>query len=882
MGLEAGAQVAALGADAVVAALVFQRVVQIQVGAVGIEVLGAQLGGGAEVAAGDFADGLEAVGDAIRAAGADAAVVFLVAGGLDRALDVAVRRPLALRVVVGAHHGVGAVALDLGGWHHRRVVLAGFVPQSRAHFPVVAQLVVDVHLGGGGLQALVLHLAVDLAAHADPLGDRHAQGATVLLGVLQRHLARRGVAGVDFLAIDGHVAVRLLVDVAEADAGVDAVGAGADVVVGRQGIGGRAEAEAAVVGEEGGVAEALALRRLELQPGLRALAQGEVPGQEAGLVAGFLAGVAGEADLQGVAEPVVGAHAVGQVLDVLEAGRVLVAGHQVDLVAAAGVGGHQEAVGAARRKRLVEQQPPLQVVDVVVQRRGQVLDRQHHARDLVAHLDPDPVGAGQDVLVAQVVERAAGAAEFVAAGDGAGLGDEAVDHEALLAEAGDRRALVVGVRAVQAAVDVGQRVVRVADLEVAPHGVALVLAQLEVELAEGGRGLLHGAVVTVGGIVVVGVDAAEQRIRRLVHEGAEDVLDRAFQGVGAGGQLPAVAELAVGEEGHAAVDRQVLVVAAALVGHQLDRAVGLRMRQRDVRDADVEPVVLLQLEVAQEQLAVAGVVDHRDFHRVQALRQDLLDRELAVFRHRHRAPGDPDLVTFGDARAVDLDGAAAQVNVPLRHPILAVADQKFLLGVLLEQRLVDLVDQPQGLRRRLVVVALLVVDPEHVLQLATGRLVLGELGLPFGAAVAIHCDDLERSVAQRGVLVEDADLGPVDEAGIVAVGAELHQVLRIFGGGVVLVADRVGPGGGVQPGLQVEVVELELDVGLFQRDVGAALDVGNALVGIVDRLAVDRDAHVVQRIGVGGADLAGHALDVHAVELVEHGELVVDHLHFHP
>ena len=78
---------------------------------------------------------------------------------------------------------------------------------------------------------------------------------------------------------------------------------------------------------------------------------------------------------------------------------------------------------------------------------------------------------------------------------------------------------------------------------------------------------------------------------------------------------------------------------------------------------------------------------------------------------------------------------------------------------------------------------------------------------------------------------------------------------------------------------RAQVVVAEADVGTSERDVGAALDIGRAAVGIVDWLAVDRDAHQVQAERIFGAQLTRHARDVHTLVLVEDREFVVDNLH---
>ena len=106
----------------------------------------------------------------------------------------------------------------------------------------------------------------------------------------------------------------------------------------------------------------------------------------------------------------------------------------------------------------------------------------------------------------QEVQRAAGAAEFLATRQRAGLGGEAIEREALLAEAGCTFRLIVQVAAVQAAVHLRQLVVAVVDLEVAPR-VVVVVRQLHVHLAERRRDLFHDRVVAERRIVIVRIDA---------------------------------------------------------------------------------------------------------------------------------------------------------------------------------------------------------------------------------------------------------------------------------------------------------------------------------------------------------------------------------------
>src|SRR5207247_4547545 len=134
------------------------------------------------------------------------------------------------------------------------------------------------------------------------------------------------------------------------------------------------------------------------------------------------------------------------------------------------------------------------------------------------------LGASQDVLVVKVVERPARSAELLEARHGSGFGGESVGTGLPLAEARGGLRRVVRVRPVQAAINLGHLVAQVADLEVAPHAVVLATARLEVELAEGRRHLLRGAVVAERRVVKIWVEAAVERIGRVAEEEAGEVL----------------------------------------------------------------------------------------------------------------------------------------------------------------------------------------------------------------------------------------------------------------------------------------------------------------------------------------------------------------------
>ena len=132
--LHAGDEVAfgaASAAEAVVGALVLERVVQVHARAVRVQVVGAEAPALAEIAIGDFGIDPELVGDAVRAAETGTAVLLAVAIDGDRVLEEPVGRPGGLRVVADLQYGIGALALLLRQAHDGRVVDAVVARGSR-------------------------------------------------------------------------------------------------------------------------------------------------------------------------------------------------------------------------------------------------------------------------------------------------------------------------------------------------------------------------------------------------------------------------------------------------------------------------------------------------------------------------------------------------------------------------------------------------------------------------------------------------------------------------------------------------------------------------------------------------------------------------------
>ena len=129
---------------------------------------------------------------------------------------------------------------------------------------------------------------------------------------------------------------------------------------------------------------------------------------------------------------------------------------------------------------------------------------------------------------------------------------------------------------------------------------------------------------------------------------------------------------------------------------------------------------------------------------------------------------------------------------------------------------------------------------------------------------------------------EQPHFGALEEVAVIAVEAEVHAVFLGHGVLDIAVANGLRPGGDVQARLFLQAVELELDIGGIERDVGTALNVFAMAAGVEQRLAVDGDAHQVDRVGILCQRLAVDAFDFEVVLVVEHRQLVVEHAHFDP
>src|SRR5262245_65480996 len=78
--------------------------------------------------------------------------------------------------------------------------------------------------------------------------------------------------------------------------------------------------------------------------------------------------------------------------------------------------------------------------------------------------------------------------------------------------------------------------------------------------------------------------------------------------------------------------------------------------------------------------------------------------------------------------------------------------------------------------------------------------------------------------------------------------------------------DRIGRD--AEPPPRLEIVQAEPDIGVVERDVGAALDVGRAAAQVIDRLAVDGDVHHIQLVRALRTKLLSEAGVVYALVIV--------------
>src|SRR6516225_127002 len=129
------AALAATKQQSVVRPLVFQRIVQVITGLLGIEKASTDLSAGSEVSVGRLPVDPEAFHQAIGAAHADAVVVFTAAACRDRVLAEAIGAPGGAGIELHLRDHVRALALYLRQGNNRRMVFTQVVAHAGADGP---------------------------------------------------------------------------------------------------------------------------------------------------------------------------------------------------------------------------------------------------------------------------------------------------------------------------------------------------------------------------------------------------------------------------------------------------------------------------------------------------------------------------------------------------------------------------------------------------------------------------------------------------------------------------------------------------------------------------------------------------------------------------
>ena len=486
---------------------------------------------------------------------------------------------------------------------------------------------------------------------------------------------------------------------------------------------------------------------------------------------------------------------------------------------------HQQPVVRRCGQGLRRQDTSLKVVDIIIKHRCEVFDSQNHPGIFITDFNTHTLGALENVLPAEEIERPARPEEFIALRYSTRVSGKPVQKEAGLAKACSVKGLKMQVGTVQPTVHVRQVIIGILDLKVAPEPVGFFFFYLNVELTIGRRIFHDSTVITEGRVVVIRIHSAEQSIRRLVHEIGEDLVQRPFPRIGARRKRPAIIEFAVGIERQATLETHVFTILGFIRCKQLGRPVGLITGQGQVGDPHSEPVALFQRQVTQEQLSVAELVQDGHFDGMHAIRQDFFSHKTAFFVHRYGISGKPHPVSLWNCDTVDLHRTATQWNIVTGDTTLTIAGQQFFAGIRFGNRRIDLICHPKGLGSCLVKTPLVIIYPHQIFQLTYRRGKSRKLRLPLSHAVSVHGDDIDGVIAHGLRCFEYPDLRPLNKAAIIGVQTKTHQIFgkqRIF---EVLITDRERPGGHVQSRFQLKAVVLELDLGVFKGDVCAALHI---------------------------------------------------------
>src|SRR5690606_37613268 len=293
------------------------------------------------------------------------------------------------------------------------------------------------------------------------------------------------------------------------------------------------------------------------------------------------------------------------------------------------------------------------------------------AGDAVAHLDGQRLRAGDDILPAHEIGRAAGTEELLALRQRVGLGGIGGDFRAPLAEFRRLRRDIAGAGAIERPVRPQELGTGDAGLEIAPQDVAVAALEPDIELAVGRRVLDHGRIVAIDRIVVVGIELAQQMARILVAEIAEQAAQLVLAGIGRRRQEGLALDLALQIEGKPALGIDLFIFARS---HRLNAGAALALADGEIGKGDVEPVIGRNVDLAREmQAARFRRPGQGDVDLVIAGRQDALDDEPALPVDGDDLAEGADRIAGGNVAAMDGDGAAMDLDVAHGSAVLAHA-----------------------------------------------------------------------------------------------------------------------------------------------------------------------------------------------------------------
>jgi len=421
--------------------LSFDHVVEIGIAAVADTVLAAEQPARATVSARGFGLHPQSVGDLHAATRPHAIVVVTFARAFGRSLHVAIDSPVvgaplfALREVVDTTDDIGPAPLlcqRRAGNQTRSSIAPLVLAHARRQRPLIGQLMPPAGLDIVAiLNVPVTHIG--LQGYAVTFGHIDLGTRTTLSHSLagNRDLARRGEACFTILPVCRYGTARRVGHFCQIDRRFDAL----CVRVGTAGCA-LCEAIAAIDRRDQRIGCAGGTRKLGTYRGSWC-----DPNEDIGPLQGLTRIVlalteGGQAESQVVVRPVAGPHAGRKAVDLFHPRHILVTHHQVQGVARDRRRIDDAGTAGGRGQRRAQDDPPLQIVDVVVEARSEHPALYDETGIPIAHFDPHPLGALGNVLMAKVVERTARTTKLFARRQGTWISGKRFGNSATFAERG--------------------------------------------------------------------------------------------------------------------------------------------------------------------------------------------------------------------------------------------------------------------------------------------------------------------------------------------------------------------------------------------------------------------------------------------------------------